>query len=840
MAAPGRRPDMSSPSPSPAGAGTSGGRRLLRTQTVGNLGESIFDSEVVPSSLVEIAPILRVANEVEATNPRVAYLCRFYAFEKAHRLDPTSSGRGVRQFKTALLQRLERENDPTLKGRVHQSDAREMQRFYREYYKKYIQALQNAADKADRALLTKAYQTAAVLFEVLKAVNVSQSVEVDQAILDTHNKVEEKQKLYVPYNILPLDPDSISQSIMRFPEIQAAVYALRNTRGLPWPKDHEKKTDEKNTGKDLLDWLQAMFGFQKDNVSNQREHLVLLLANVHIREVPKADQQPKLEDRALDAVMKKLFKNYKKWCKYLGRKSSLWLPTIQQEVQQRKLLYMGLYLLIWGEAANLRFMPECLCYIYHHMAFELYGMLAGNVSPMTGENVKPAYGGDEEAFLMKVVTPIYKVIEKEAERSKTIKSKHSHWRNYDDLNEYFWSVDCFRLGWPMRADADFFKTPKDAYPNRLDGENRSAGSVHWMGKVNFVEIRSFWHIFRSFDRMWIFLILSLQAMIIIAWNGGTPSDIFDARVFKQVLSLFITAAILKLVQALLDIVFGWKARRSMSFAVKLRYVLKLVSAAAWVVILPVTYAYTWENPTGLAKTIKSWLGGGQNQPSLYILAVVIYLAPNILASMLFLFPFLRRFLESSNVKVITFIMWWSQPRLFVGRGMHEGAFSLFKYTMFWVLLLAMKLIVSFYVEIKPLVQPTKDIMKQPIRTFQWHEFFPHGTNNIGVVIALWAPIILVYFMDTQIWYALFSTLIGGIYGAYRRLGEIRTLGMLRSRFESLPVAFNERLIPSDTNKSKGLRAAFSRKPKASGDEKEDEKRACKICSNVEPNYHKLP
>ncbi|XP_048324045.2 callose synthase 3 [Ziziphus jujuba] len=783
-------------------------RRITRTQTAGNLGESIFDSEVVPSSLVEIAPILRVANEVESSNPRVAYLCRFYAFEKAHRLDPTSSGRGVRQFKTALLQRLERENDPTLMGRVKKSDAREMQSFYQHYYKKYIQALQNAADKADRAQLTKAYQTANVLFEVLKAVNMTQSMEVAREIQEAHNKVVEKTQIYVPYNILPLDLDSANQAVMKYPEIQAAVLALRNTRGLPWPKEHKKKKDE-----DILDWLQAMFGFQKDSVANQREHLILLLANVHIRQFPKPDQQPKLDDRALTEVMKKLFKNYKKWCKYLGRKSSLWLPTIQQEVQQRKLLYMGLYLLIWGEAANLRFMPECLCYIYHHMAFELYGMLAGNVSPMTGENVKPAYGGEEEAFLKKVVTPIYEVVAKEAERSKRGRSKHSQWRNYDDLNEYFWSVDCFRLGWPMRADADFFCLPTEQSHFDKSGDNKPSGRDRWVGKVNFVEIRSFWHAFRSFDRMWSFFVICLQAMIIVAWNGtGQPSSIFTSDVFKKVLSVFITAAILKLGQAVLDVILSWKAQWSMSFHVKLRYILKVVSAAAWVIILPVTYAYTWENPPGFAQTIKSWFGNNSNSPSLFILAVVIYLSPNMLAAMLFLFPFIRRFLERSNYRIVMLMMWWSQPRLYVGRGMHESTFSLFKYTMFWVLLMVTKLAFSYYIEIKPLVGPTKAIMDVHITTFQWHEFFPRAKNNIGVVIALWAPIILVYFMDAQIWYAIFSTLFGGIYGAFRRLGEIRTLGMLRSRFQSLPGAFNACLIPEEKSerKKKGLKATFSR------------------------------
>ncbi|KAF3497355.1 hypothetical protein DY000_02058153 [Brassica cretica] len=152
-------------------------------------------------------------------------------------------------------------------------------------------------------------------------------------------------------------------------------------------------------------------------------------------------------------------------------------------------------------------------------------------------------------------------------------------------------------------------------------------------------------------------------------------------------------------------------------------------------------------------------------------------------------------MERSNMRIVTFIMWWAQPKLYVGRGMHEEMFALFKYTFFWVMLLLSKLAFSYYVEILPLVKPTRLIWDMTGVNYQWHEFFPNATHNIGVIISIWGPIVLVYFMDTQIWYAIFSTLFGGISGAFSHLGEIRTLGMLRSRFRFVPSAFCGKLTP---------------------------------------------
>ncbi|EPS57839.1 hypothetical protein M569_16978 [Genlisea aurea] len=114
-------------------------RSLSRAPTMVDLADDspVVDSERVPDSLASIAPILRVANEVEQENPRVAYLCRFHAFEKAHKMDPTSTGRGVRQFKTYLLNKLEWEDKHT-KLPPEKSDLGEIQKFYRDFYEANI------------------------------------------------------------------------------------------------------------------------------------------------------------------------------------------------------------------------------------------------------------------------------------------------------------------------------------------------------------------------------------------------------------------------------------------------------------------------------------------------------------------------------------------------------------------------------------------------------------------------------------------------------------------------------------------------------------------------------
>nr|GEX66776.1 callose synthase 12-like [Tanacetum cinerariifolium] len=111
--------------------------------------------------------------------------------------------------------------------------------------------------------------------------------------------------------------------------------------------------------------------------------------------------------------------------------------------------------------------------------------------------------------------PIYDTVRGEVEKSRNGSMPYSTWRNYDDLNEYFWSRRCFEtLKWPINKGSNFFVT-----------------SDKVVGKTGFVEQRSFLNVFRSFDKLWILLVLFLQVAIVVAWKerGDYPWDALGDR-----------------------------------------------------------------------------------------------------------------------------------------------------------------------------------------------------------------------------------------------------------------------------------------------------------------------
>ncbi|CAN7128507.1 unnamed protein product [Brassica rapa subsp. narinosa] len=233
----------------------------------------------------------------------------------------------------------------------------------------------------------------------------------------------------------------------------------------------------------------------RDNVRNQREYLVCLLADNHIRLTPRPEFLNKLDDRAVDAVKTKFFKNYKNWCKFLGRKHSL--------------------------------------------------------SIVTGENIKPSYGGDDEAFLLK-------------SKNATGKAAHSDWSNYDDLYEYFWSPDCFYLGWPMRDDGDL--SP----------------------------------------------VSSLQ-------------QLFYASSREITITLFLPSIL-----GILDIILNFPGFHRWKFTEILRNILKIAVSLAWCVVLPLCDAQSNSSAPGMLKQWISFLPRDvKGVPPLHILAVALYLLPNV-------------------------------------------------------------------------------------------------------------------------------------------------------------------------------------------------------------------
>ena len=77
-----------------------------------------------------------------------------------------------------------------------------------------------------------------------------------------------------------------------------------------------------------------------------------------------------------------------------------WKAKMNSLTPEERVRDLALYLLIWGEANQVRFTPECLCYIYKSATDYLN-------SPLCQQRQEPVPEGD---YLNRVITPLYRFI----------------------------------------------------------------------------------------------------------------------------------------------------------------------------------------------------------------------------------------------------------------------------------------------------------------------------------------------------------------------------------------------------------------------------------------------
>ena len=110
-----------------------------------------------------------------------------------------------------------------------------------------------------------------------------------------------------------------------------------------------------------------------------------------------------------------------------------WRLAMNNMSQYDRLRQVALYLLCWGEAAQVRFMPECLCFIFK-CADDYYR------SPECQNMTEPA---PEGLYLCAVISPLYHFIRDqgyEVFKGKFVQREKDHEDiiGYDDVNQLFW------------------------------------------------------------------------------------------------------------------------------------------------------------------------------------------------------------------------------------------------------------------------------------------------------------------------------------------------------------------------------------------------------------------
>ncbi|KAI0049527.1 glycosyltransferase family 48 protein [Auriscalpium vulgare] len=298
----------------------------------------------------------------------------------------------------------------------------------------------------------------------------------------------------------------------------AAQYGVREPYPA-WGSDRQIPISKEEIEDIFLD-LQQKFGFQRDSMRNMFDFTMQLLDSRASRMSPN---QALLTLHA-DYIGGQ-HANYRKWYfaaqldlddavghtqnpglqrlkskrggrstheKSLNSALDRWRQAMNNMSQYDRMRQIALYLLCWGEAAQVRFVPECLCFIFK-CADDYYR------SPDCQNRVEPV---PEGLYLRAVIKPLYRFIRDqgyEAIDGKFVRRERDHHKiiGYDDINQLFWypeGIARIVLSDKTRL-VDIPPAQRFMRFDRIDW-NRAFFKTYF-------EKRSFGHLLVNFNRIWV-------------------------------------------------------------------------------------------------------------------------------------------------------------------------------------------------------------------------------------------------------------------------------------------------------------------------------------------------
>lgn len=169
-----------------------------------------------------------------------------------------------------------------------------------------------------------------------------------------------------------------------------------------------------------------------------------------------------------------------------------WKAKMNQMPPIEKVRQIALYFLCWGEANQVRFTSECLCFIYKCAMDYLE-------SPLCQQRVEPMPEGD---FLNRIITPLYRFLRDQVYQivdGRFVKRERDHNKvvGYDDVNQLFW--------YPEGIAKIVFEDGTRLIDLGVEERYLRLGDVIWDDVFfkTFMETRSWLHMVTNFNRIWV-------------------------------------------------------------------------------------------------------------------------------------------------------------------------------------------------------------------------------------------------------------------------------------------------------------------------------------------------